>query len=736
MMEVPFAQLVKMEWTNTKAWIVVSSFILIILGSISLTLDSDEFVITLNDGTLKAKYSDGHFKIYEGRYVAFDDYINIYYWNGHGYISMYKARGIKYSNLSYYTEGDTTFVKQTILYSKGNLTRYFEITEYRVKESFEWNPIDENLRTYFLWTYDKLDELDEKQVYFDKSIKGTKAVMDFNITNNWEREIDNIVRVERFQNGKLKIRTRVFEGQAIFDPEIVLKEEEKDTKTPIWTSPADWLYVRENNGTIETVYGNFYFNDSGVNMIKDGEHLGTMKVGKVVELPQIKLNKTIVCNETTKECLVTLDYGLGKMFILFDQFEATIEYEYINKDKVAKTENFYFELETGSKIKNEGNNTRKFENDMIFNYMDIVNQTGVRNVSFKDGKFRIETKNITLQINEKVLLDPTWTTPSSVHSSFTYYDYDCGTTLAWTNPSNAVDDDTGTDAYTSYTIFDCGPPSHYIIFDLGSSKTVGDVRVYVPQYNQAIYDVYVSDSTSSWGSSKGTVGISPNMGSSAWFETDITDTSGRYIVLESSESTEFRTEIYEFDYAEGAAADSTPPTYSNNSTNSTLANTSILHSLQWADDTALSGYIFSFDNGSGTLNNDSWVAMSGTGNWSNVSKLVNSSVGAVIQWCVYANDTTNNWNGSSCTMPFNYTTTSAPSDSCDCPGAATNWELDMEDYCQITSNCNISSGILNYTGDYGWANLSATIICNESMGKPPSNTTLWMHGSGAHIVLT
>jgi len=58
--------------------------------------------------------------------------------------------------------------------------------------------------------------------------------------------------------------------------------------------------------------------------------------------------------------------------------------------------------------------------------------------------------------------------------------------------------------------------------------------------------------------------------------------------------------------------------------------------------------------------NDAWVSMTGTGNWSNVTKTVNDTIGANIAWCVYANDTSNNWNGSSCQNPFTYITTSAP----------------------------------------------------------------------------
>ena len=100
----------------------------------------------------------------------------------------------------------------------------------------------------------------------------------------------------------------------------------------------------------------------------------------------------------------------------------------------------------------------------------------------------------------------------------------------------------------------------------------------------------------------------------------------------------------------------TAPTYSNNQTNSTVAGAIILHSLEWTDDTALTGYIFSFDNGTGTLVNDSFVAMTGTANWSNVTKSVNLTA-TTIQWCVYANDSSGNWNSSSCDTPFSYVTT-------------------------------------------------------------------------------
>jgi hypothetical protein len=76
--------------------------------------------------------------------------------------------------------------------------------------------------------------------------------------------------------------------------------------------------------------------------------------------------------------------------------------------------------------------------------------------------------------------------------------------------------------------------------------------------------------------------------------------------------------------------------------------------LKWIDNIGLSGYIFSISNGTGNFVNDSLVSFSGTENWSNVTKVVNSTVGTRIQWLVYAKDTNNNWIKSDV---FSFTTT-------------------------------------------------------------------------------
>ena len=106
-----------------------------------------------------------------------------------------------------------------------------------------------------------------------------------------------------------------------------------------------------------------------------------------------------------------------------------------------------------------------------------------------------------------------------------------------------------------------------------------------------------------------------------------------------------------------AATDATPPQWSNNYTNSTFAGSTINHSVNWTDGTALSGFIFSFDNGNGSFLNDTWVSMIGTANQSNATKVVNSTISSTIRWIVYANDSSNNLNA---TNTFQYITDASP----------------------------------------------------------------------------
>jgi len=89
--------------------------------------------------------------------------------------------------------------------------------------------------------------------------------------------------------------------------------------------------------------------------------------------------------------------------------------------------------------------------------------------------------------------------------------------------------------------------------------------------------------------------------------------------------------------------DTTPPTYSDVGYNTTLAGQPCLFSCKWQDDTGLSGYIFSW-NASGAWQNDTWTTLSSNPDWANVTKTLPSTVGVVVGFRWYCNDTSNNWN--------------------------------------------------------------------------------------------
>ena len=86
----------------------------------------------------------------------------------------------------------------------------------------------------------------------------------------------------------------------------------------------------------------------------------------------------------------------------------------------------------------------------------------------------------------------------------------------------------------------------------------------------------------------------------------------------------------------------TPPTLFVGSSNTNIAGSETVFSLEWSDDYGLSGYIFSTNN-SGFWENDSWVQLTGKNGWINITKKLNSNVDSVIVWKVYANDSNGKW---------------------------------------------------------------------------------------------
>jgi len=67
-------------------------------------------------------------------------------------------------------------------------------------------------------------------------------------------------------------------------------------------------------------------------------------------------------------------------------------------------------------------------------------------------------------------------------------------------------------------------------------------------------------------------------------------------------------------------------------------------------------------------------------------------------------------------------------DTCSCPGIGNNWEVDLEDYCVITTNCNLGSGKLSFI-NIGNFTVDA-IIDTSDMGDPGSGGIIWMNDEG------
>jgi hypothetical protein len=145
--------------------------------------------------------------------------------------------------------------------------------------------------------------------------------------------------------------------------------------------------------------------------------------------------------------------------------------------------------------------------------------------------------------------------------------------------------------------------------------------------------------------------------------------------------------------------------------------------IDWVEVTI--GYNSTTQNCAGTSNyefkNDSWVPMTGTQNWSNVTKYVSESVGATIKWYVWANNT----NGlSNQTEIFQYVTTSGGGPgACDCPGIDADWDIDMTENCEINAACNIGTGNISFTGA-GYFYCNATITSSNRIPAP---------GAGQHV---
>jgi PGF-pre-PGF domain-containing protein len=78
--------------------------------------------------------------------------------------------------------------------------------------------------------------------------------------------------------------------------------------------------------------------------------------------------------------------------------------------------------------------------------------------------------------------------------------------------------------------------------------------------------------------------------------------------------------------------------------------------MEWTAGSSISGYIFSFDNCTGSFANETWTELTGITNSTNNTKTINTTSGCTIRWRVHTNDTSGHWN-SSMIMSFTAVTT-------------------------------------------------------------------------------
>jgi len=165
-----------------------------------------------------------------------------------------------------------------------------------------------------------------------------------------------------------------------------------------------------------------------------------------------------------------------------------------------------------------------------------------------------------------------------------------------------------------------------------------------------------------------------------------------------------------------SAEDTTPPTYSNFGVNTTVVSTTAKFYALWTDNQALyplGQYVFSTNN-TGTWVNETPVNFTITPNWANVTKTLNDTVGNVIGYTWYANDTAgiNNNTGAIHTLIITSADTCTPTSP-----------LTANHLFECSDNCIISSVIdggeynitLNGTGTFTiLANITADMVIMDT----------------------
>lgn len=174
------------------------------------------------------------------------------------------------------------------------------------------------------------------------------------------------------------------------------------------------------------------------------------------------------------------------------------------------------------------------------------------------------------------------------------------------------------------------------------------------------------------------------------------------------------------------------PTFSDNSTNTTLAYADTEFRLKWQDNYALAGYNFSLCNG--TWNgtdcqagwiHDSWSAFPTGGllDWSNITKTINVTVGTRVAWYIEANDTYNNWNTSDIYYYYAY-----PENSCTYLGFG-DWIVLGAEECTITIDTNGDGSDFTCTGA-GYARIYGATVANFTKYRSVSGCKLRVMNGG------
>jgi len=128
-----------------------------------------------------------------------------------------------------------------------------------------------------------------------------------------------------------------------------------------------------------------------------------------------------------------------------------------------------------------------------------------------------------------------------------------------------------------------------------------------------------------------------------------------------------------------------------------------------------------YDGGNITFN-DTLLTLSGTYNATGT----NSNANITLDYTDCSSDYSG---GTFDPVPINLSGCTA--DTCTCPSVDTNWEVNMEDYCNLTTSCNIGLGNLSWIGSFGYFNCSSEL--NLSNRNTPISSTIFYYYNGCQV---